>query len=156
MEWRSRAAVFLPAYLSAVPPFSFLLLPIRRRSLSLGGFAPRSGRRRSSFFLLGLRNDPDVRLRGFPAGGIRFLRFLVRDRSGDGAAPAGLPVGGRRNLVLGSQLQRVDHAQHLVEVPSGRHRVGKTELHLLIRSDDEYRGHGLIVGRRAALRSAPT
>ena len=44
------------------------------------------------------------------------LRLVVRDRAGDDHVLALLPVHGRRDPVLRGQLQRVDHAQHLVEV----------------------------------------
>jgi hypothetical protein len=50
--------------------------------------------------------------------------------------------------VIRRQLQGVDHAQHLVEVPAGRHRIDEDQLDLLVRADDEDVPHGLVVGRR--------
>src|SRR5688572_12964583 len=57
----------------------------------------------------GLWNDSDIRLRRLPAVWVRLLRFVVGDRAGDDHVVALLPVHRCRDLVLGGQLQRVDH-----------------------------------------------
>ena len=54
---------------------------------------------------------------------------------------------GVETLVLRGQLERVDHAQDLVEVPAGRHRVDEDELDLLVRADHEDVADGLVVRR---------
>src|SRR5262245_66485094 len=63
-----------------------------------------------------LRNDADVGLRRFPAVRIFPSRLVIAHRAGDDHILAALPVGRRRHLVRGGELQRIDHAQHLVEV----------------------------------------
>src|SRR5205085_250057 len=98
--------------------------------------------------LLRLRHHPDVRLRLLPVAE-DLPRLVVRDRAGDDHVLALLPVHGRRDAVLGSQLQRVDHAQHLVEVAAGRHRVDENQLDLLVGPDHEDVTDRLVVGRRA-------
>src|SRR5262249_7427126 len=64
----------------------------------------------------GLRHVPHVRLRRAPALRVDLLRLLVRDRAGDDHVLAGFPVHRRRHLVVRRELERVDDAQHLVEV----------------------------------------
>ena len=61
----------------------------------------------------------------------------------------------RRHLVLRRELQRVDHAQHLVEVPAGGHRIDDDQLDLLVGPDDEDVADGLVVGGGAALGQCP-
>ena len=56
--------------------------------------------------------------------------------------------------MLGAELQRVDDAQHLVEVAADRHRIDQDQLDLLVRADDEDVADGLVVGRRALGRIA--
>ena len=107
----------------------------------MGEFDRRSG--------LGLRHDPDIGLRRFPALRIGLLRVLVGDGAGDDDVFALLPIHGGRDLVLGGELERVDHAQHLVEVAARGHRIDEDQLDLLVRSDDEDVADGLVVGRRA-------
>ena len=82
------------------------------------------------------------------------LRLVVGDRAGDDHVLALLPVHRRRHLVLRGQLQRVDHAQHLVEVAARRHRVDEDQLDLLVRADDEDVADRLVVGRRPVRRVA--
>ena len=53
--------------------------------------------------------------------------------------------------VLGGQLERIDHPQHLVEVAPRRHRIDEDQLDLLVRADDEHVPHGHVVGRRPRL-----
>src|SRR5262244_3667863 len=65
-----------------------------------------------------------------------------------------LPIHRRRYFVLGGELQRIDHAQHLVEVAAGGHRIDQNELDLLVRADDEDVAYGLVVGGRALRRVA--
>ena len=48
---------------------------------------------------------------------------------------------GRGDLVLGGELQRVDHPEQLVEVAAGGRRVGERELHLVVGTDHEHRAH---------------
>ena len=101
-----------------------------------------------------LRHDPDVRLRRLPAVRIGLLRVLVGDGAGDDHVVALLPVRRGRDLVVGGQLQRVDHAQHLVEVAARRHRIDEDQLDLLVRPDHEDVAHRLVVGRRPLERVA--
>src|SRR5262249_58149909 len=94
--------------------------------------------------------DADVGPRRFPALRVLLLGFLVADRAGDDDVLAMLPIHRRRYLVLGGELQRIDHPQHLVEVAARGHRVDQDELDLLVGSDDEDVAPGTIVGLRAA------
>ena len=84
------------------------------------------------------------------------LRLVVGDRAGDDHVTARLPLRGRRDLVLRRQLQRVDDAQHLVEVAAGRHRIDEDQLDLLVRADHEDVAHGLVVRRRPVAGSPQT
>src|SRR5467141_3481458 len=70
-----------------------------------------------------LRYDAQIRLRRFPALGILFLGVVVAHRASDDYVLAMLPVHWRCHLVFGRELQRVNHAQHLVEVATGGHRI---------------------------------
>src|SRR6476646_3823432 len=72
---------------------------------------------------LRLRHDPDVGLGRLPALWILLLGIIVADRAGDDHVLAALPVHRGRHLVLGGELQRVDDAQHLVEVAAGGHGI---------------------------------
>jgi hypothetical protein len=56
--------------------------------------------------------------------------------------------------VVRRELERVDHPQHLVEVPARRHRIDEDQLDLLVGADHEDVAHGLVVGRRSSLRLA--
>ena len=85
----------------------------------------------------------------FQPAGYCFLASSSETDAGDDDVLALLPVHRRRDLVLRRQLQRIDHAQHLVEVAAGRHRVDEDQLDLLVRPDDEHVAHGLVVGRGA-------
>jgi hypothetical protein len=79
----------------------------------------------------------------------KILGLVVGDRPGDDDVLALLPVDGRRDPVLGGELERVDHPEDLVEVAAGGHRVDEDELDLLVGPDDEDVADGLVVGRRA-------
>src|SRR6185312_822410 len=68
---------------------------------------------------LGLGRNPQVRLEGLPAGREQRFGLFVLDRRDDDHVLALLPVDRRRDLVLCRQLERVDHAQQLVEVAAG-------------------------------------
>src|SRR5262249_39766661 len=65
---------------------------------------------------LRLRHDADVMPRRLPALRVLLLGFLVADRAGDDDVLTMLPIHRRRHLVLGGELQGVDHPQDLVEV----------------------------------------
>src|SRR4051812_25165711 len=84
--------------------------------------------------LLRLRHDSDVRPRLLPFAE-DFLRLVVRHRPRDDHIAALLPLRRGRDAVLRRQLERVDHAQHLVEVAARRHRVDEDQLDLLVRAD---------------------
>src|SRR5438874_1143266 len=73
--------------------------------------------------LVGLRREPQVRLQRLPA--LRELRLcvFVGDCRSDDDVLALLPVDRCRHAVVRGELERVDDAQHLVEVAAGRHRV---------------------------------
>src|SRR3954447_5837160 len=99
--------------------------------------------------LRGLRDDADVRLGRLPAVRVLLLSLLVGDRAGDDDVVAGLPLRGRRDLVLRGQLQRVDYAQNLVEVAAGRHRIDEQQLDLLVRTNHEDVANSLVLRGRA-------
>src|SRR5215510_11176637 len=101
-----------------------------------------------------LRHDADIGLGRLPTLRVLFLGVLVRYRPGDDHVLAMLPVHRRRHLVLGGELKRVDHAQHLVEIAAGGHRIDQDELDLLVRADHEDVAYGLVVGGRALGRVA--
>ena len=69
-----------------------------------------------------LRSHPQVRLDRLPTLGELLLRVLVRDRRHDDHVLAVLPVDGSRHLVLRGQLERIDHAQDLIEIATGARR----------------------------------
>src|SRR5262249_29990130 len=98
---------------------------------------------------LRLRHDADIGLRRLPALRPDLLGVVVAHRARDDDVVALLPVHRRRDLVLGGQLQRVDDAQHLVEVAPGGHRIDQDQLDLLVRPDHEYVAHRLVVAGRA-------
>src|SRR3954447_12188869 len=127
--------------------------PRGRRGRRRARLAPRPQAKASCrMSALRLRHDPDVGLGRLPALGILLLGIIVADRAGDDHVLAALPVHRGRHLVLGGELQRVDDAQHLVEVAAGGHGIDQDELDLLVRADDEDVAHGLIVGGRAFCR----
>src|ERR1700722_6887340 len=72
--------------------------------------------RRALALLLRCRHHTDVGLRRLPALRIELLRLVVGDGAGEDDVFALLPIGRRRHPVLGVELQRIDHAQHLVEI----------------------------------------
>src|SRR5215469_13996398 len=63
-----------------------------------------------------LRDDADIGPRRRPTLGIPLPGFVVGDGPGDDHILALLPVHRRCDLVAGGELDRVDDAQHLVEV----------------------------------------
>src|SRR5215204_6589939 len=101
-----------------------------------------------------LRHDPQVWPRRLPTLGVNALRLIIRDRAGDDHVLAVLPVHGRRNPVLGGELQGVDHPDDLVEVAARRHRINQDELDLLVGPDDEDVADGLVVRRGTPVRGA--
>src|SRR5438128_2375961 len=66
--------------------------------------------------LFRLLGDAQVRLGRLPALREELLRLFVVDRAGDDHVLPLFPVGGGRHPVLRGELQRVERAQHLVEV----------------------------------------
>src|SRR4029453_1882197 len=72
---------------------------------------------------LRLRHDTEIRLGRFPTLRITPLRFVVGDRTSDDDVLTRLPVDWSSDLMLRGQLQRVDHPQHLVEVPPRCHWI---------------------------------
>ena len=52
------------------------------------------------------------------------------------------PVRGGRDLILVAELKRIDHAEDLVELTSGRGRVGQGETDRLFRIDHVHRADG--------------
>src|SRR6266849_3802211 len=102
--------------------------------------------------LLRLLGDAQIGLGCFPTLGELLLRIFVADRAREDDVLSLLPVDGRRHLVLGGELNGIKHAQHLVEVSPGGHRVHQGELDLLVRPDNEHRAHRGVVRRSARLR----
>src|SRR5947207_1214837 len=87
--------------------------------------------------VVGLRRQAEVRLERAPA--LRELRagFSVAHGRDDDDVLAMLPVDGRRDPVRVGELERVDHAQDLVEVPAGGLRVRDRQADLLLRIEGE-------------------
>src|SRR5581483_417413 len=83
---------------------------VRRLSPSATPCAPRAS---WTSALLRLRNDAHIRLGGLPAAGEALFRLLVGYGTGDDHIFAVLPIGGRRDLVLGGQLEAVENTQDL-------------------------------------------
>src|SRR6185312_4247133 len=90
---------------------------------------------------------------GLPAVRVELLGFLFRDTARDDDVVAYVPIDGRRDLVLGGELDGIENAHDLVEVPAGAHGIGEHELDLLIGTDDENRADRRIGGGRPAFRS---
>src|ERR1019366_476997 len=110
--------------------------------------------KRTSLLCLRLRHDSDVGLRRLPALRILLLGVLVGHRAGDDHVLAMLPVHRSRDLVFGGELERVDHAQHLVEIAAGGHRINEDQLDLLVGPDHEDVANRLVVGGSALGRIA--
>src|SRR6185312_16726271 len=70
-----------------------------------------------------LRDDADIGLWRLPALRIDFLGVLIADRAGDDDVLSLFPIGGRGNVMLRCELQRVDRAQDLLEVATRAHRI---------------------------------
>src|SRR5581483_4620655 len=100
-----------------------------------------------------LRDDPHVRPRRLP-GAEQLTRLEVRDRPRDEDRIARPPLRRGRDLLLRRQLQRVDDAEDLVEVPARRHRIREHQLDRLVRPDHEDVPDGLVVRGRATVRVA--
>ena len=66
----------------------------------------------------------------------------VLDRRGDHDVVAVLPVHGRRHAVLVGELEAVEDAQDLLEVPARRRRIGDHRANELLRVDEEDRPDG--------------
>src|SRR5262249_36759000 len=81
-----------------------------------------------------LLGDADIGLGRAPAGWEKRLCVVVADRARNDDVLALLPVYRRRDLVLGGELQRIDHAQDLVEVAARGHGISEQELDLLVGS----------------------
>ena len=94
--------------------------------------SPRRPGRGVALLRLRLWHDSDVGLRRLPALRILLLGVLIGHRAGDDHVLAMLPVHRSRDLVLGGELERVDHAQHLVEIAASGHRINEDQLDLLV------------------------
>jgi hypothetical protein len=71
---------------------------------------PSPRRQRTSLLHPWLRHDADVGLRRLPTLRILLLGIVVGDRAGDDHVLALLPVHRSRDLVRGSELERINHA----------------------------------------------
>src|SRR6266850_6892889 len=69
---------------------------------------------------------------GFPARRVLFFRVLVAHRAGDDDVLPLLPVRRGGDLVLRGELHGIEHAQQLVEVAAGGHRVEQHQLDFLV------------------------
>ena len=74
---------------------------------------------------VGLGRHPQVGLQGLPALGEAALGVVVTERGDDDDVVAVGPVDGRGHRVVGRQLQRVEHAEDLVDVATRRGGVGQ-------------------------------
>ena len=102
----------------------------------------------------GLRHDADVGARRLPA--VR-VGLLASSSDTDPAMITSSPrcqLTGVATLRVAVSWQRVDHAQHLVEVVSGGHWIYEDQLDLLVGPDHEHVADGLVVRRRALGRVA--
>src|SRR5450755_812039 len=97
--------------------------------------------------VLRLRHHAQVRLNFVPAARKQFPGVIVVDRGDDDDVLPLLPVHGSSDLELISQLQRIDHAQDLVEISPGAGRIVERQPHLLFRIDHEYAAHGEAIAR---------
>ena len=70
------------------------------------------------------------------------IRLLLLDTVGHNDILTRGPIHRSSDLVLGRNLQRVDHSQELIDVPSRRSRVREDEADDLLGVDDEYRTDG--------------
>src|SRR5262249_32902881 len=86
---------------------------------------------------------------GFSILLVGLFGFVVGYRSRDDYVLPWFPVDRRRHLMFRGQLERVDYAQHFIEIAPGGHRVNDDQLDLLVGPDDENVAHGQIVHRRA-------
>ena len=106
--------------------------------------------------LVRLGHDPDV-----GAGDSQPSGYVSRASSSE-TEPAMITsspccqLAGVATLCLRRQLERVDHAQHLVEVAAGRHRINEDQLDRLVRRDHENVADRLVVGGRAVPGSPST
>src|SRR5215470_17318565 len=75
----------------------------------------------------GLRHDADVGPRCRPALWIALPGFIVGDGASDDHVLALPPVDRRGDLMLRGELERVDHAQDLIEVAPGGHGVDQDQ-----------------------------
>src|SRR5881397_4434331 len=106
-------------------------------------------------FLLGLRNDAEIRPRRFPTLRVLLFGFLVGNRSQDDHILPLLPIYRRRHLVFRGELHRIQNTQNFVEVPAGAHRIAEHQFDLLIRTDNENSTHCRVECRSAAFGSIP-
>ena len=68
--------------------------------------------------------------------------LLLGDRGHNNDVLSRLPVDGSGNAVLGSELQRDEHALDFIEITASRSRVSQSKLELAIRSNDEDTANG--------------
>src|SRR5580704_13505935 len=119
--------------------YAAISMPARGSNMQRARPRPRSGIGLSA--LLRRRHDPDIGFRRLPALRIELLGLVVGHRAGEDDVLALLPVRRRRHAVLGGELQRVDDAQHFVEIAPRGHRINQDQLDLLVRPDDEDIAH---------------
>src|SRR3972149_4818585 len=120
-------------------------LPLAPRSVDAGP---------SPELLLWLGHDPHVGLRRLPPSRELLLRLGVGNRGHDDDVLTLLPIDRGGHLVLRGELAGIDETQHFVEIAAGAHRIGEHRLDLLVRTDDEDRADGGIIGRPPDLRGA--
>src|SRR3989454_9878994 len=97
---------------SLAPVYPMISPTAGRREVRKGDETPPSSLPR-------LRRQAQVGFQRTPAVRELRTRFLVADRGDDDHVLALLPVDGRRHPVGVRELERVDDAQDLVEVPAG-------------------------------------
>jgi hypothetical protein len=73
---------------------------------------------RTEGLLARLRKGAQVRLDGCPATGEEGLCFFIGNGSTDDDIVAIFPVNRGGNLELGGELQRIDNAEDLIEIPA--------------------------------------
>ncbi len=116
----------------------------------MGAHEP-AGRRRHQDSLLWLRDYTQIWLGRLPAVGVLLLCFFVRHRGQNDDVPALLPICGSGDFVFRRKLNRIEDAQHFIEIAAGAHGIAELKFDLLIRTNDKNGAHRGIVSCGASL-----
>src|SRR5258708_9972385 len=84
--------------------------------------------RRQSKTSFRLRHDTKVRPRRLPTARIDRFGLVIADGARDDDVVTLVPIGRRRDAMLGRHLQGIDDAQYLYEAAPRRHRIDQHQL----------------------------